>query len=418
MIGNNNDTLNIPQMPPLVYTREGTCGDGAPVGGGLGGVFDAELLQLLRGEQPFVNGGQNLRHSLALLRVRLIASGLGLFLRQPDVLADTRNLVVGDLEAVVSGDDLPHDAVVGQVALRGLCLEQVKHLLGERRGDALLLAVGHLDRDEFLRRAVSASDRGAANRTYLWSGALELFCNCHLSHYLFHYVLRRFGRAASYTQIIHHRGSSVKHFHASFARVFNTRFCRQRETTQPTVARLPLDTAHPTDYTEGWKTMRFSQVFGSAHDMPDFEAMVILDVKLSAPTEAAARAFIKEALENRANPFTLSNQPDIRLRRIIPDDGRMVSHIPNLPREQVITRMGKLSETQLCIYAYCAKPRTLHAITQHVMRQHAQAQTSDVVRDVAALKRDDWLAKPNNRIDIDTFPTPDTRAQFSALAGN
>lgn len=152
--------------------------------------------------------------------------------------------------------------------------------------------------------------------------------------------------------------------------------------------------------------------------MPDFEATIILDVKLSAPSEAAARAIIKEALANPANLFKLTSQPDTRLRKIIPDDGRLVSRHPNLPREQALNRMAKLSEVQLEIYRLCVRPHTLHGICEKMRREFPAMPTESVVGAVVALKRDNWLTRPNGYVPLDTLLTPNTRAQIAALGGN
>jgi hypothetical protein len=152
--------------------------------------------------------------------------------------------------------------------------------------------------------------------------------------------------------------------------------------------------------------------------VPDFEATIILQVKLSAPSDTAARAFIKEALTNPANPFRLSSQPDTRLRRIIPDDGRLVSRHPNVPREQALNRLDKLSEVQLAIYGLCVRPQTLHAICASMRKQFPTVPTESVVAAITALKRDNWLTRPNGYVNLDTFPSDNALANIAALGGN
>lgn len=147
----------------------------------------------------------------------------------------------------------------------------------------------------------------------------------------------------------------------------------------------------------------------------EFEATIILDVKLSAPSEAAARAKIAEIL--RVLPIKVSNS-DARLRLIRPPDGRLIAVRPNLPTAQAINIMVAWSDAKTLLYGSCGKPRTRHQLFQAVHERMPLVTEANIATLLRELTVDGWLRLYVHNTDIDTFPTDDTRQQILALAGN
>jgi hypothetical protein len=151
--------------------------------------------------------------------------------------------------------------------------------------------------------------------------------------------------------------------------------------------------------------------------MAKYEALYMIDLALDARDEQEARSLLNTvAWPSGVRP---AGPADVRLRRINTPDKRLLSHLPDLPKDRLLAALKKLSPSRLFIVALCAsEPRYMHSIIETTLRntEPNSCTRESLVLDITALKYESWLVPVSHNIELSEFPSMNVQAAFSALA--